>query len=109
VIGMSAAERQALAVLDGIAAATADPEITERVLDAAFVLSADAVEAGDHGFDLAAALLEGTVVQTGDGPAAIRALSAAFHTQAGKAYASGLHDWVETIHDAKVEVYADGP
>ncbi|WP_412738450.1 NACHT domain-containing protein [Krasilnikovia sp. MM14-A1259] len=105
----SAAERDALTALTGrIAEITADPTITQRILDAAFVLIADAVEAGDHGFELSAALLEGTVVEVGAGSAAVRALSEAFHTQAGKAYASGLDDWLETLRDAKLRVIADG-
>jgi hypothetical protein len=103
------AERDALAALTGrIAEITTDPTITRRVLDAAFVLIADAVELGDHGFDLSAALLEGTVVDVGAGPVAVRALSEALHTQAGKAYASGLDDWVETLRDAKLPVIANG-
>jgi hypothetical protein len=103
------AERDALAALGGrIAEITTDPSITRRVLDAAFVVIADAVEIGDHGFELSAALLEGTVVDIGAGAAAVRALSEAFHTQAGKAYASDLDDWVGVLRAAKLQVHADG-
>ncbi|WP_213013916.1 NACHT domain-containing protein [Paractinoplanes toevensis] len=88
---------------------TTDLAIRQQVLDAAYVLETTAVEAGDEGFDLAAALLNGTVVAAGDGPAAARALSEAFHTQASRASGSDLADWVRILRDdAKVRVFADG-
>ncbi|WP_436531741.1 NACHT domain-containing protein [Actinoplanes sp. HUAS TT8] len=105
---MEAAEKRALtALVSKINAATSDRAVAERVLDAAVVLTVDAVRSGDPGFELAAALLENTLVPAGDGPAAVRALSEAFHTQAANAYASTLDDWVRLI-GATITVYADG-
>ncbi len=106
---MRAAEKRALAALtEKITIAAPDPAVVGRVLDAAVVLTVNAVQSGDSGFELAAALLENTLVPAGDGPAAVRALSEAFHTQAASAYASTLDDWVRIIHDATITTYADG-
>jgi hypothetical protein len=103
-------EMKALTALSNkINSKTADPVIQQEVLDAAYVLHTAAVEAGDDGFELAAALLNGTVVAAGDGPAAARALSEAFHTQASRASGSDLADWVHILRDdAQIRVFADG-
>lgn len=100
-------EKAALQVLEGLL--SSEPEIVrERVLDAACVLKIDATEAGRSEFDVAAALIENTIVPHHDGPRSIRALSEAMHTEAGKAFASGVDDWVKVLLAANVEVYADG-
>ena len=100
-------ETAALRVLKGLL--SSEPEIVrERVLGAACVLKIDATEAGRSEFDVAAALLEGTIVPHPDGGRSIRALSEAMHTEAGKAFASGVDDWVRVLLAADVEVYADG-
>lgn len=100
-------ETEALRVLEGLL--SSEPEIVrERVLDAAYVLKIDATEAGRSEFDVAAALLEGMIVPRRDGAKSIRALSEAMHTEAGKAFASGVDDWVRVLLAADVEVFADG-
>lgn len=100
-------EKEALEVLKGHLCNVTKP-VRERILDAARVLKIDAAEAGCSDFDLAAALLEGTVVSAGAGVRCIEALSQAMHTQAGKAYASDVDGWVEVLRAAGVEVFADG-
>ncbi|RQW98155.1 hypothetical protein DLJ59_27755 [Micromonospora inaquosa] len=90
-----------------IAAATTDPTLQTQVLNAAFVLVNESVEAGDEGFEFAAALLEGGVVGVGEGFAAAQALSAAFGIQASKAAASSLSDWVQILRAAKLTFHAD--
>jgi len=82
-------------------------EVRDRVLNAARILKVDAVDAGSPEFDLAAAMLEGTVVGPSFGPHAMRALSQSMHTQAGTASASTIDDWVRVLRAASVTVYAD--
>jgi hypothetical protein len=81
--------------------------VRDRVLSAARVLTVDAAEPGCHEFDLAAALLEGTIVAHDDGSSAVQALSQSMHTQAGKAFASGLDDWIGVLRAAGIEVFVD--
>ena len=99
-----APEERAIQTLRAMLPAT----VRDRVLSAARVLKVEAVEAGDPEFDLAAALLQDTIVAPGSGPAAVRALSESMHTHAGKALSSRLSDWVHVLRAAGVEVYADG-
>lgn len=103
----SATERPALEVLIGLLAGRSQA-VRDRVLDAAYVLKIDASEAGCPEFDLAAERLEGTIVSAGDGARSITVLSVAMHTEAGKAFASGIDDWIEVLQAAGIEVYADG-
>ena len=81
--------------------------VRDRVLSAARVLKIDAVDAGDSEFDLAAAMLEGTVVGPSYGAEAVRALSLSMHTQAGKASSSSAEDWVRVLRAADITVYSD--
>jgi hypothetical protein len=82
--------------------------LRERVLRAARVLKIEAVDAGNPEFDLAGALLEGTVIAPGFGAKALRALSLSMHTQAGRALSSRTEDWVCVLRSAGVTVYANG-
>lgn len=101
-----AGEDMALTVLGRLLAG--EPEaVQDRVLNAARVLKVEAAEAGKPEFDLAAALLEGTVVGTGAGASSMRALSLSMHTQAGKAFSSGINDWIRVLREARIEIYAD--
>ena len=81
--------------------------VRDRVLNAARVLKVDAVDAGNPEFDLAAAMLEGSVVGPSYGAEAVRALSLSMHTQAGKASSSSAEDWVRVLQAAGITVYAD--
>jgi hypothetical protein len=99
-----AGEEEALRSLSELLPAT----VRDRVLRAARVLKVEAVDAGDPEFDLAVALLEGSVVAPGFGTEAVRALSLSMHTQAGTALSSRIDDWVCVLRAAGVTVYADG-
>ncbi|WP_018789086.1 NACHT domain-containing NTPase [Micromonospora sp. CNB394] len=102
-------EQKALAALKKkIDACTDDPVVRERVIEAAHVLVANVVKAGDVDFDLGVALLQGSVVAKGHGRAAVQALAEDFHTQASTAFASGLDDWVKVLRATPIEVFADG-
>jgi hypothetical protein len=59
----------------------------DRMIDAAAVLVVN-----DH-HKLMCAVLEGTVVQPGQGPATVSHLESLFHTQAGSAYSGDLDSW----------------
>jgi hypothetical protein len=86
-----------------------EPEaVRDRVLSAARVLKVEAVDAGSPEFDLAAAMLEGTVVGPSFGAQAVRELSLSMHTQAGRAWASSIEDWVRVLRAPSMTVYADG-
>jgi hypothetical protein len=103
-------EQKALTVLKKRikAAAPGEPELQARVLDAAYVLEVKAVDAEDEDFHVAADRLENKIVAAGQGLAAARALSNAFHDQASQKSGSGLADWVKILVDAGLTVYADG-
>lgn len=90
------------------AAAPGELELQARVLDAAYVLEVKAVDAEDEDFHVAADRLENSIVPVGQGLAAARALSSAFHDQASQKSGSGVADWVKILVDAGLTVYADG-
>jgi hypothetical protein len=101
-----AGEQDVLKALDQLLA-PAQKEVRDRVLGAARVLKVDAADAGSPEFDLAAAMLEGSVVDPGDGARAVRALSLSMHTQAGRASSTSAGDWVRVLREAGIRVYAD--
>ena len=101
-----AGEASALEALRRLLAGKSEA-VRDRVLSAARVLKIDAVDAGDPEFDLAAAMLEGSVVAPPYGAEAVRALSLSMHTQAGIASSSGAEDWVRVLRAADITVYAD--
>lgn len=103
------AEQKALAALEKkIGACTDDEAVRDRVIEAAHVLVADVVKAGDVDFDLGVALLEGSVVANGHGRTAVKALAEDFHTQASTAFASDLDYWVKVLRETPIGVFADG-
>jgi hypothetical protein len=99
-------EQLALEALDNLLRRKS-ADVQSRIFGSARILYINSVQAGDRDFDLAAAMLEGTVVGVLDGPRAVRALSLSMHTQAGKAWASGIADWVHVLRDDDVTVFAD--
>ncbi len=77
-----ARERSALtAVRKQLPAGTPD-EVTDRVLQAAFVMAVAVSTPREEGFRSVANLLDGTVVDSGSGSTAIEALQHAFQEQA---------------------------
>jgi hypothetical protein len=100
-------EREALNVLGRLLAGH-PVVLRDRILRAARVVKVDAVDAGSPDFDLAAAMLEGTVVRAGFGDRAIRELSLSMHTQAGRAWRSSVEDWVGVLRTASIPVFLDG-
>jgi hypothetical protein len=83
------------------------PAAGEAVLDVALVMTVAAETEQDPDFRHAAALLDATVVPVGSGSAAIRALQRAFQEQAAAGTGSGVDEWLQTLADAGLEVFAD--
>ena len=102
-----AGERKALNVLDRLLAGH-PVVLRDRVLRAARVVKVNAVDAGSSEFDLAVAMLEGTVVRAGFGDRAVNELSLSMHTQAGRAWSSSIEDWVAVLRAASIPVFLDG-
>jgi hypothetical protein len=100
-------ERKALNALDRLLAGH-PVVLRDRVMGAARVVKVDAVDAGSPEFDLAAAMLEGTMVRAGFGDQAVRELSLSMHTQAGRAWRSNIGDWVGVLRAASIPVFLDG-
>ena len=84
--------------LAGVPAATRD-----RVIKAAAVLVVD------EPHELMCAMLEGTVVPTGCGPATVSHLESLFHTQAGSAYSGDLDSWRAHLASLGVPLLAGQP
>lgn len=103
-------ERRALgAVRERILEGTAEGTI-ERILDAAIVMTVAASAPSDEGFRSVANLLDGVVVPTGCGSAAISALQHAFQQQATTGTGSDLDEWLRILEAAGLQVIpeADG-
>ena len=61
----------------------------------------------DGGFESVANLLDGTVVSSGSGSAAITALQRAFQQQAAIGAGSGIDEWLQILKAASLHVYPD--
>ncbi len=100
----SARERSALtAVRKQLPAGTPD-EVTDLVLQAAIVMTVAVSTPHEEGFRSVANLLDGTVVASGFGSAAIGALQDAFQKQAAAGAGSNLDDWLEILEEARLPV-----
>jgi len=107
----STSEQQALdAVRNRFPPGTTGP-VGEQVLDTALVMTVATETEKDGDFRYAASLLDGTVVRSGSGSAAIRALQRAFQEQAAVGTGSGLDEWLQILVAAGLDVFpdADGP
>jgi NACHT domain len=104
---MLPAESKALDAVDRALPPGTPAEKAGRVLDAAVVLAVAASTARDEGFRSVANLLDGTVVPSGSGSAAIDALQQAFRVQAAAGTGSCIDDWLEILAAAGLEVFAD--
>jgi hypothetical protein len=103
----TAREEEALAAVRARLPAGTPEDITERVLDAAIVMTVAVSGPREEGFRSAANLLDGTVVRTGSGSKAVAALQHAFQQQAAAGTGSGLDEWLQILADAGVEVISD--
>lgn len=100
-------ESKALAVVRKQMPAGTSDEVADKVLDAALVMTVTVSSPRDEGFRSAAFLLDGTIVAPGSGSAAVRALQAAFWTQARAGTGSDLDDWLQILAEANLQVFAD--
>ena len=100
-------ETKALEALRDQFPASTPPQEVGQVMDAATVMTVAASSSGDEGFRSVAYLLDGTVVLTGSGTAAIAALQRAFQEQAAAGTGSGLDDWLKILADAGLQVFSD--
>jgi hypothetical protein len=80
----------------------------ERFCDTAYAWHVSADSAEDGGYQLGAALLDNTVVETPHGAAAFGALLARLHSEAGSASRSRTADWWAWLNDARLPLLA-GP
>ena len=72
----------------------------DRVLDAALVMTVATETEQDGDFRYAASLLDGAVVPSGAGSAAVRALQRAFQEQAAAGTGSGVDEWLRVLAEA---------
>jgi NACHT domain len=103
----TAREEKALAAVRARLPVGTPEDITERVLDAAIVMTVAVSGPGEEGFRSAANLVDGTVVRAGSGSKAVAALQHAFQQQAAAGTGSGLDEWLQILADAGVEVISD--
>lgn len=104
-------EQKALAAVRDCLPQGTEEAVSERILDAALVMTVTAESALDPDFRQAASLLEGAVVPAGSGSKAIDVLEQAFRRQAVAGTGSGIDEWLQILADAGLEVFpdADGP
>lgn len=79
----------------------------DRVLDAAAVLEIDASGVGCPQYEIAATLLDGTVVEAGLGEVIVSHLESHLHNHAGLAYAGDVESWVHYLVDLGLEIAPD--
>ena len=104
-------EQKALAAVRDRLPQGTEEAVSERILDAALVMTVTAESALDPDFRQAASLLEGAVVPAGSGSKAIDVLQQAFRRQAVAGTGSGIDEWLQILAAAGLEVFpdADGP
>ncbi len=103
-----AGEKRALeAVQHKLQALGASDVVADHVLDAAVVMTVTVSSERDGGFESVANLLDGTVVSSGSGSAAITALQHAFQQQAAIGAGSGIDEWLQILKAAGLQVYPD--
>ena len=84
-------------------------EVTDQVLQAAFVMTIEVLTPREEGFRSVASLLDGAVVVSGSGSAAIQALQHAFREQAAAGAGSNKDDWLEILEKAHLPVLRAAP
>jgi hypothetical protein len=102
----SPGEKRALAALVR-ALDPIDPALLDRVLWLGTVVEVDVADESRPGFQLAAALLEGVVVESGHGRPAALALRDHFHERAQYGRASDLRGWLDVLRRAGLPMVAD--
>ncbi len=105
----SARERSALTAVRKQLPAGMPDEVIDRVLQAAFVMAVAVSTPREEGFRSVANLLDGTVVASGSGSAAIEALQHAFQEQAAAGAGSNVDDWLEILEKAHLPVLRAEP
>jgi NACHT domain len=78
----------------------------EKFCDAVYAWHVSADSAEDGGYQLSAALLDNTVVETPHGAAAFGVLLARMHSEAGSASRSRIDDWWAWLNDARLPLLA---
>ncbi|MGY0235946.1 NACHT domain-containing protein [Longispora urticae] len=104
--GSSAGERRALKAFDALLV-DLDPDVRERVQDAARVLVVPASAAGLLDREQFIGQLEGNLVWFGSGGSVLDLLAKSFHDQAATATGSTLQEWVRALRAKGIQVFAD--
>lgn len=105
----SAREWAALTALRKKLPAGTPNEVADRVLQTGFVMAVAVSTPREEGFRSVANLLDGTVVASGFGSAAIAALQDAFQKQAAVGAGSNMDDWLEILKEARLPVLSAKP
>ncbi|MEU4642274.1 NACHT domain-containing protein [Micromonospora sp. NPDC023814] len=102
----SAGQRSALHTFKGLLTDLSEEQVS-RILDAAHILKVHAGEVGNPESELAAARLANVLVPADAGQRAFDALYKLMQVDAGKAYASDVGVWLNTLDRAGLELFRD--